>query len=421
MFLKKHHFLFPMIMKELIKALLLFSLFSVVLPPPATAQNDLKTKLEKKRKGLIEKITLNKKLLEKIRDNKQTSLVRFSTLKRQIEIRKQLIAVFRKEVEADEYIIEKDKSVIEALQEDVESLKEEYAKMMRIAYRQKLNNSRLLFVFSADGFADAFNRWQYLRQYDKYRKKQAILIAGIQNVLARKIANHQARMLEREKLLAEEEKQVLNMEKEQGTIKSLISGFKADETNLIKQLREQRKQHEKMNTEIENIIEKQIAAARKAERESRRKPSFPKTPEGEKSAGTFGLNKRKLRWPVNKGVVSLRFGKQHHPYYSRMSIPNKGINISTANNATVYAVFKGKVIHTTHFAKMGYMVLIEHGDYYTVYNRMAEVYVKKGDVIDAGTEIGRVRTNPVTNIAELHFEIWKNKIPLNPVLWLKRK
>ena len=219
----------------------------------------------------------------------------------------------------------------------------------------------------------------------------------------------------------EEKMQVLSMENEQNSVKTLIAGFKKDESNLIKQLHEQRKQHEKMNSAIEKIIENQIAKARKAERTSRKLKELPDTPKTGSPKGSFSLNKRKLPWPVKRGVVSLRFGKQHHPYYSRMSIPNKGINISTVNNATVYAVFKGKVIHTTHFAKMGYMVLVQHGNFYTVYNRLAEIFVNKGDEVDAGTELGRVRTDPVTNIAELHFEIWKNKIALNPVLWLKKK
>lgn len=381
--------------------------------------------LENKRAGLIEEISATTKLLGQTTNNKAATLDRYVTLQRQIQTRRELIRTLQEELDLTHGNIDRTKEVVQSLESDIKRLQQEYAMMARSAYRQKISNSTLLFIFSADSFNQAFKRWQYLRQYDQYRKKQAKLIIETKNTLTQKMIQLEERIADKEQLLADQEDQTNLLNKELDAKASLLKTLQNDEARLKKALNEKRIAHQKLNDAIEKVIQEEVLAERKKARSAEalrnNKNLTPtKTPETNILTTGFYQNKGRLPWPVTNGIVTSYFGKQPHPTLKKIEITNNGIDIRTDLNAEVRAVYDGVVVGKQFVPGYDYMVIIQHGNYYTVYSNLKEVFVKKNDKLKIRQTIGRAAVNPKSNVSEVHFEVWKEKERMNPLSWIAK-
>ena len=443
MFLRRCHFRFPTDMKGLIdfmaswlhgfmvswfhgfmagrKWIFVFSLL-LFFANLSTSQNS-RTELEEKRKQLLREISQTTQLLKQTKQSREATYSRFVTLQRQISRRLQLIETLQAEVLLILENVERTTGAVQAMSDDVERLKSEYAEMVRHAYRQKLLHNDWLFILSAQSFNDAFRRWQYLKQYDRYRQKQAQLIIGTQETLLKKIASLEKRKSEKKKLLSTEERQSIMLGLEVSAKNRILEELKGDENRLSKRLRAKEKAARKLTAAIEKIIKSEIAKAREEERAAANVNVSPSaTPkERESLSSNFRNNRGSLPWPVEHGVIIGFFGKQPHPTIKSVEIVNNGIDIRTAFGSNVLAIFEGKVVGTQFIPGFDYMVILQHGDYYTVYSNLEEVRVQKGDKVRIGQKVGKVSTNRKTNTAEVHFEIWKEKTRLDPLKWVARK
>lgn len=401
---------------------LLFCLFVVF--TVAISQQSRKD-LEERRKKLLREIEQTSGLLRQIKQNKEATLSRYVTLQKQINHRQQLIETLQSEVQFLIQNMERTADVVVALSDDVERLRQEYAQMVRHAYRKRLTHSDWLFVFSAKSFNDAFRRWQYLRQYDRYRKKQAHLILETQQTLLEKIKSLEERKNEKEVLLASAQRQSQMLGLEMNAKNRLLEELKGDESRLARELESKRSAAEKLNAAIEKVIREEMERIRRDERSAAATASAGSakitpstTPEVVALSKDFQNNRGKLPWPVTKGVVTGRFGRQSHPSLQNIEIVNNGVDIRTEQGAPVRAVFEGTVVGTQFIPGYDYMVILQHGQYYTVYSNLEEVSVKKGDKVTVRQNIGKVSTDRKTNTSEVHFEIWKEKDRLNPQDWV---
>ena len=389
---------------------------------PSFAQK--REKLENQRKKLIKEIKVTTNLLKETKATKQATLERFVTLQRQIEKRQELIQTLNDEIEITDKSINRSSDVVGFLEDDIARLKEEYAEMIRLAYRQKLNKNSLLFIFSARSFNDAFRRWQYLKQYDEYRQKQANLILETQETLNAKVNSLVERKAEKQKLLDSEERQAAILQHEKVAKDQLLAKLKGDESRLAGDLEKKQKAHQKLNTVIETIIREEMAKRRREERKNATAGKSNKNKTSNLKAASNALtkgflqNKGNLPWPVKKGIISRYFGKQAHPTIKTIQITNNGIDIQTDANTEVRAVHSGKVAGTQFIPGYDYMIILQHGNYYTVYSNLEEVFVQKGEKVKSKQVIGKVATNAQTNTSEVHFEIWKEKTRLNPTDWV---
>ncbi|HFA49916.1 MAG TPA: hypothetical protein ENJ95_12990 [Bacteroidetes bacterium] len=454
MFLKRCHFRCPTGMKELIKRrtvdggrrtacpetsaaqclprifrsrqsnLLSFtSLLLLLLLSTSLFGQNSRAELEEKRKQLLREIRQTTQLLQQTKQNREATYSHFVTLQRQISRRLQLIETLQAEVLLILENVERTTGAVQALSDDVERLKSEYAEMVRHAYRQKLLHNDWLFILSAQSFNDAFRRWQYLKQYDRYRQKQAQLIIGTQETLLKKIAVLEKRKAEKKKLLATEERQSIMLGLEVSAKNRILEELKSDENRLTKRLRAKEKAARKLTAAIEKIIKSEIAKAKNEERAAANvnvSPSAAPTARASLSSD-FRNNRGSLPWPVEHGVITGFFGKQPHPTIKSVEIVNNGIDIRTAFGSNVLAIFEGTVVGTQFIPGFDYMVILQHGHYYTVYSNLEEVRVQKGDKVRTGQAVGKVSTNRKTNTAEVHFEIWKEKTRLDPLKWVARK
>lgn len=361
-------------------------------------------------------------MLNQTAKSREATLDRYLALQQQIKAREELIQTMNEELEQTNLSIQRNEEVIQSMGQDIVQLEEEYGRMARQALRQKMSQTKLLFLFSAHNFQQLIQRWQYLRQYDRHRQRQAQLIIETRESLMGKVDLLEERRLEKEELLLSEAEHQGILAKELEDKTKLLASLKANESRLRDELGRQRLAHERLNQAIEKVIRQEVAAARKR---SRTPQGINKSPKRLKRAdrltGTFSSNRGRLPWPVDRGVVTRQFGQQSHPTLRRIEIANNGIDIRTDHRAKVKAVFEGRVVGTQFVPGYHNMLILKHGEYYTVYSNLDQVFVKKDQWVKADQTLGRLAVNPQSNKSEVHFELWKDKVRLNPIKWLTRQ
>lgn len=405
---------------------------------PAYAFSQSKKELEDKRKKLMRDIEVTNNLLKKTTKTKEATYDRYIALQKQIERREKLITNIEAEIVFAERGITRNAAVLESLNRDIEKMQDEYGRMVRSAFRQRVLSNPLLYILSADNLNQAFRRWLFMRKYDSFRKKQADAIADTREMLSKKVSSLEDTRREKETLLLSLRSQKTILTTELSDKDNLLKSLSQDESRLKIDLEKKQAAHEALNKAIERIIQDEINR-RTAESRNRpaATPSQPKsntatTPSPNAAAPTaapevqdnlsraFQQKRGQLPWPVEGGFVARTFGRQKHPTLKNIEITNNGIDIRTEENAAVRAVYDGFVAGVQYIPGHDYTVIIQHGNYYTVYSNLVETSVAKGDEVRGRQIIGRVSTNVVTGASELHFEVWNQKERMNPEGWIRK-
>ncbi len=394
--------------------------FLIILFGFSTLFGQVRQDLENQRKKLIQEIANTSAKLERTKKTKAAALERYVALQNQIQARERLILTLQQELLYVDEKFSQTSDVVTSLSLDVSKLEEEYAQMLRQAYRQKATKSSLLFLFSSESINQIFKRWQYLKQYDSYRKKQALIIQKTRETLLEKMEQLQKRKHEKELLIEAEVQQQEILNKEFKLKSNVISSLKTSESRLVKELEDQKKAHERLNKAIEEIIRKEVAKTRSSSRTNTIPDRGGNTFDISAESSNFNSYKGRLPWPVDQGSIERYFGIQPHPTIQNINITNNGIDVLTDAQANAYAVFPGKVVGVQFVPGHDYMLIIQHGNYYSVYSNLEEAKVEKNQEVKAGTRIGTVSIDAKTQKSIIHFEIWYNKTRLNPSEWLRK-
>ena len=398
-----------------------FLLFLFVLP--ASAQS--KAELEKKKQENLKKIEEAEKILEQTRDKKEATLGQLSALNNKIEASQELILLLNKEVGLLDGEINQLGGIVKALQEDLEQLKAEYAQMVYTAYKANKGFSKLTFIFSSSTFNELFMRINWMEQYGEARRMQVEQITKVRESLQQQQKNVQAKRQEQENVLAEQLSQsqhLLALKQEQSKV---VSQLDAREKKIRSNIAERKSNLKRLDDLIAKLVKEEIEraraeavaaeAARKKANKNSSAANMPLTPEVNSLSTSFEGARSKLLWPVSSGFVSTKFGTNQ--VYKQVKIESSGVEIQTKENESVRAVFDGQVRRVFFMPGMNNVVMVQHGQYFTVYARLKEVNVQPMQKISAKEVIGKVYTSS-DGISELHFEIWKNNQKLNPEEWL---
>ena len=411
-------------MKEFNKGLLFLAL--VVFPLLALGQT--KEGLKKQKAEIEKEILYTKELLNKTKLNKTKSLNYLKVLDRKIKSQEQLlitlnieISLLKKQINKTEYSIKKNKESILKEKDRLEELKSEYAKMIYAASKKKGNKNDIVFILSAEDFNQAYKRVLYLKQYSEFRKQQALKINKSQKELIKKkerLAQKKDRITEesatKTQLLEKQKKELENIGITKNEKHQVIKNLITSENKFKKKLQEKEKKSLELDKKIRRIIEEEIAKINKRDKNNLNNL----TPESISLSEEFVSNKGKLPWPLLKGVIVSGYGVQKHPVFSGVETVNNGIDIATDRDAEVRAVFDGFVSRIFFIKGDGKAVLINHGEYFSVYSGLKKVYVKSGEKLLAKEKIGVVKTNEEEKNTELHFEIWKGYEKNDPSKWL---
>lgn len=397
----------------------ILSIFFFLLLTIAWGQNNRQAKLEAQRKQLRAEIKQINTLLFTNKKQKKNALTEVEDLAVKISLRQRLIKVTNEEANRLIQQISVNQRTITRQEKELKDLKEEYAEMIRFAYASKSAQSRLMFLFSSESFLQAYKRFQYLKQYAAFRKKQGLMIAEKTKALEILNASLVVQKQKKDTLIKENRIAQNELTAERLEQKERINALKKNERSLARQIQKKQRQIAAFDKEIQRLIRAAIAASNKAA-VGKNKAVFTLTPEAQLIGKNFTANKGKLPWPVEQGVVTLGFGTQTHPMVKTTKIQSNGVTIATPGKAKVRSVFKGKVMQVFSFKGSNPGVLIQHGNYITSYSNLAAVYVKKGEIIDAKQAIGEVFTHPTSGKSELKFSVFQNTTPVNPKSWVYR-
>ncbi len=442
---------------------LFFSLLFLLAAADLSGQSKKRQELEAQKVRLMDEIELANRILSETQRDRKNSLASIATVEQKIKLRERLIRTMRREIkliEEDEDDIQEN---IDTLQARVARQKEAYAYMIQQAYKSRKNSSRLMFILSSKDFNQALRRIEYLKQYSAYRKQKVKEIEAEEKKLEAEIEKLRLQKVRKAAVLSQLSEENLRLNQERQNQTEAIKTLQAMESDLEKDLKSKVAEAQKVEKQIQKIIAEEIArakalAARKqledraiklgltrgkdftsntsnnrleslisskeAELAAANKPVakpakvYALTPEARTLAANFEANQKRLPWPVARGLVTGNFGPQRHPVVKSVIIDNKGVDIATQSKSEIRAVFDGEVGRIFRMPDGQLAVIINHGSYFSVYQGITDVRISQGDKITKMQVIGSAYTNPISGETKLHFEIWKDKKAVNPLLWL---
>ena len=402
-------------MKFLSKTFFFLLVFSVF-PLNAQSYEARQKKLEAQKISLKKEINQINSLIADSRKKSKNLANDLEDLQLKISARDKLINVNNSQLNNLTNIIYNQTEKLTDLESDLIKLKNEYEKIIYSSYKKRSTEMKLMFLFASENINQAFKRFQYFKQYSKYRKRQADKIVLIQSQISQTIDSLKIRKTNKQSIIDENRlvKQSLSQEKQEQN--SLFKNLIKSQKTYAAEINKKEKQARLIDNEIKKLIRLAIAESNK----NNNSTNFALTPEGRLISTNFQANKGRLPWPVKEGVIVRRFGTQPHPVVRTTTINSNGISVATSPNSVAYSVFDGEILSVYGFSGGNPGVLIRHGKYISNYQNLSSIFVKKGDKIKANDEIGIVFTNESTGKTVLKFNIFNELKPENPSIWLDK-
>lgn len=396
------------------KKLYLLLVLCVILTPLLAQKS--KHDLENDRKNQQKKIEEADRILQKTLTFKQEKLSKLTEINRQIEERTTLVSILLQEIPLIEKEILATDSALNANASLLQKLKEEYAEMLYLSSKTKNSMEKLSFMFSSASFNQLMARLSYLKQYDEERKKQIKRIEKQQKDLIAQKEYLEEQKQKRAELLAMHKSQQTKLNELKGEQLLLVNSLKNREKELFLEIENRKKAMQ----QLEKAVNEAVSKANKVESEISENTATKRTPESIVAVSkSFSEAKGKLMWPVKEGSVLAKFGKQKHPVLENITIDNLGVDIRTIEGENVRAIYDGQVIAVSKMMGNYFMVLVQHGDYFTVYAQLQNVKIKIGNKVKARDIIGTVGANS-DGVPSFQFQVWQNKKRLNPEDWLAK-
>lgn len=392
---------------------ILFVLLGLLFIQPIFGQT--KRQLESKRKKLRSEIKKINKLLSKSQKNEETVLIQLIDINKKITVHEKIINTIQKERKVFTSEIAKNQTQLKSIEKQLTVLRKDYAKTVVNSYKSKSKNSRLLFLLSSTDFLQAYKRLEYMNQYATFRKKQASGILEKKRLLTQLNDSIVLKKKVKDSLISIQLQEKKAIKKEKSSKENLLSKVKKNEHKYLAQIRKKQKQESAYEKQLKNIITSVISKSNKGKKSK----GFVLTKESKKLASSFVKNKGKLPAPVAKGYVSRYFGQRKHEVMKKIDVKSSGWFYTTSKKAKARAVFKGtvKIIMVTKNTKLK-TIIIQHGNYMTVYGNLESVYVQEGDVVKTKDNLGVIHTDATTNKTILKFQLWKDARAQNPYGWI---
>ena len=381
-----------------------------VMACPVFAADSVKD-LQKKQRQLQAEIEQTNKMLKQTKKDESATMNKLQLLNQNIKTQKKLIHTLDSEITALNREMKRLSNTRDSLQVILERYKADYAQMVRQSHYARMQQSPLLFLLASDSFQQLARRTRYLQEFAHFRQEQVRRIENTQAEIDTQNELLENNKADKQAALSTRKREQANLQRDERKQKNMLNQLKSKEKDLNKQIKQKQKKVDELNRKIDEMVRKQTEKASK---------TTPLTKEQQLIAGGFEANKGRLPWPVEKGMISGHFGKQQHPVYSQVTMDNKGIYLQTTAGTKARAVYKGEV--TSCFMVGGtYAVIVQHGNYRTVYSNLSKLSVKQGDKVDTKQAIGTIFTDPEQDQkTELYFQIYKDKNIQNPELWIAK-
>jgi septal ring factor EnvC (AmiA/AmiB activator) len=454
---------------------------SLFLAFTSLAQSDKKAALEQQKKDNLSKIKELNSIISRTSKKKNASIGKLNVLKEQIGVQKKQISVLEQNQQILAEEAQKLREEGDVLKAKLERLKKEYALMIYEAQKSSTVYNKMSFLLLSNDIGEFVRRFDYLRHYSANRKKQADLIFKTRQDLMTKEQKVVYKKQEEKKVLVEKEGEKKKLEVLKTKEDKVVTVLTQQEKKLKTELERKKLAVRKLDNLIAGIVQREIQKSIERERKLRQarqvkkvdvvKPALPelkkgettkiladketpkeekktvvaemkKTPKAEpipepveekkiesntyymnadeaKLASSFAALRGRMPFPVPSGFISDHFGVHKHPLLKGVMINNNGIDIQTSPGSPVHSVYDGVVQSVVNIPGINMVVAIQHGDYFTVYSKLANVSVSVGTRVRTGQRIGSVASDE-DGTAEINFQVWKNTVRQNPESWLRR-
>ncbi|HAU55665.1 murein hydrolase activator EnvC family protein [Sphingobacterium multivorum] len=410
-----------------------------------------RAELEKQREKLNREIAELQNTVKEIAKEKSLTQQQVRALSKQINLREQKINTITSEVAVINKHINANTAAVNKLKAELEKMKRDYEKMVMFAFRNRNAYNKLMFIFASKDFNQGFRRVKYLQQFNDSRKLKAADIENTKKQIEQKIAQLQADRNKQVALMKEQENEKKTISQQRSVYSGQLSELIVTERGVKKDITQKQKEERRINAAIKEIIRREIEAERRRAEAARRaaeaaaernrkaneststtkgknntKTSTSKmsesevlrsTPEAVKLSNDFRSNRGSLPWPVSNAKIMQDFGGES--VGRNVNVEHISVKIQTSSGAAVKAVFAGEVSSVlTMYGQR--IIMIKHGEYYTVYNNMGSVSVSKGQKVSTGQTIGTADVDSDTGVPMVDFSVYQGSTPLNPMSWLAR-
>jgi septal ring factor EnvC (AmiA/AmiB activator) len=459
----------------------LFLLFALLFAHFSFAQSDKKAALEQQKKDNLSKIKELNSIISRTSKKKNASIGKLNVLKEQIGVQKKQITVLEQNQQILAEEAQKLRNEGDVLKAKLERLKKEYGLMLYEAQKTSSVYNKMSFLLLSNDVGEFTRRFDYLRHYSANRKKQADLIFKTRQDLMTKEQKVVFKKQEEKKVIVEKEGEKKKLEVLKTKEDQVVTVLTQQEKKLKIELEKKKLSVRKLDNLIAGIVQREIQKSIERERRLRQarqvkkvdvvKPALPELKKGEttkilaeketpkeekktvvaeakkapkvepapapaeekkiesntyymnadeaKLASSFAALRGRMPFPVPSGFISDHFGVHKHPLLKGVMINNNGIDIQTSPGSPVHSVYDGVVQSVVNIPGINMVVAIQHGDYFTVYSKLANVSVSVGTRVRTGQRIGSVASDD-DGTAEINFQVWKNTVRQNPESWLRR-
>ncbi len=452
------------------KRIFLIVFFVARLLANSYAQQGTREDLQKKEKDLLKELADLNNMLTQTQKTKKLSLNQLAIIKKKIHQREDLVNTINKQVhQLDETIFNNERDIYR-LGKELDTLKLKYAKSIMFAYKNRSSYEYLNFLFSANDFNDAVKRITYLKSYRQNRETQVSTILKSEDLLKDKIGTLSNNKKEMGKTLVKQSEQLKDLQQDKKEQDQIVSQLKLKEREIGQQIRDKEKQRQKMQQAVMAIIRRETEEAdrrakiakQKAIDDDKKKQAAPKVPTADNSVKTaapapntrpklsgesvtgvaspskesdrtytalestpagretsikFENNKGRLPWPVDAGMVTIRFGTENMPGTKLMQ-KSDGVEIALALGTAVKSVADGSISYAGDIGGEQ-VVFVRHGKYFTSYSHLSSINVSVGQEVKAGSVLGK-SGNGLDGEGAVLFMVNNEKgTPLNPESWLK--
>ena len=415
--------------------------------------------LELQRKQTLKNLETTNILLNQTKKSQRSSLNKLTIISKNINERKMLIKNMSFEIgKLDDQIVQLDHEKTK-LETNLKKLKANYAKLVQESHINRSLSAKIMFVLSAESFDQSYRRLRYLQEYSEYRKEQVREIEGVKVQIQHKNDSLHIHKTTKVEVVKQKETETKNLTKDKQKVKVLLTDLQKREKKLRADLKIQQKKANDLNNKIASIIAEEIrkaeakrAAIQKKRQEEENKSKTTKsttkttsktglktttetsrpvttssssvsvlTKEETLLSGNFERNQGRLPWPTSNGFISGHFGIQQHPILKHVTTNNKGVYIQTPAGSSARAVFEGVVTQRFSVPGSNNGVIIQHGNYRTVYANLTQIFVREGDHVSAKQAIGKIYTDDDNdNKTELYFQVYNGRNVQNPESWIAR-
>ena len=394
--------------KDVIKGL--FLLLIIGLMPHGLYSQEIED-LRSERLKQMEEIEYTEKLLQQTSASKQSKLNELNLLNRRIKSREKVVSSLRGELNYLDRSIKNNRKEIDILSKEIKGLKDDYANMIYRAYLTKNSYHKVQYILAASDFNQAYKRLKYLQQYSQFRREQAEVIKNKSQQLQDEISKLESSIEQQKKLLVERQVEVAQLNNEKQQQRNYVEQLGNKEKQLRRDLNDKKKVYDRIEREINKLLKAAMGES---------SGGMIMTPEMKIVSDNFLQNKGRLPWPVERGLITEKFGKHKHPVLSKVIVDNPGVNMTTEKGEKIRSVFKGTVKNVFKVPGANFAIIIQHGEYFSVYQGLVDVRVKKGDEVALKQVLGRAFAGPDDSNSQLHFEVYKGIQKLDPELWLAK-